>query len=348
MPKSDEFSLIRLWNAGRQSPEHLAELGVVAGIGDDAAVVTSPDGHEWLLAMDTMVEEIHFRPESMGDADIGYKALAANVSDIAAMGGIPRYALVSVSVPPSWEADRINAVFDGLYACADEYDVAIVGGDTTASMQHLVIAVALAGTVPAGQAVRRSGAKPGDFVFVTGPVGLSAGGLYGLLNYGRADCRGRRPVLPPPERLVQAHRRPRPSVRAGRLLAERGWATSLNDISDGLASECQEIAEASGLQVVLREAALPLSGELAAYASDCGTDPLEWMLYGGEDYVLVGTAAPDRETEIREAFRAEGLPFFVVGHTEAGTPAVELLTPGGQRKRLEKRGYNHFRKGSRP
>jgi thiamine-monophosphate kinase len=342
VPKSDEFSLIRLWNAGRQSPERLAALGVVAGIGDDAAIVTSPNGHQWLLAMDTMAENIHFRPETMGDADIGYKALAANISDIAAMGGIPRYALVSVSVPPSWDPQRITAVFDGLYACAEQYDVAIVGGDTTSAEQHMVLAVALAGTVPAGQAVRRSGAQAGDFVFVTGPVGLSAGGLFGLLNHGRSR---NRTVPPPPERLVRAHQRPRPSVEAGRLLAERGWATSLNDISDGLASECWEIAEASGLRVVLREAALPLSGELASYASDCMLDPLEWMLYGGEDYVLLGTAAQENEPVIKEAFRSRGLPFFVVGHTEDGPPSVELITPVGRRKKLEKRGYNHFMKG---
>jgi len=344
VPKADEFALIRLWNEGRKSSGRLAALGVVAGIGDDAAVVEAPEGHQWLLAMDTMTEGVHFLPETMGDADIGYKALAANVSDIAAMGGIPRYALVSVSVPPSWEPERITAVYDGLYACAEQYDVAVVGGDTTASLRHLVVAVALAGTVPAGQAVLRSGARPGDFVFVTGPVGLSAGGLYGLLGQSRS---GGRPVPPPPDRLVRAHQRPAPSVRAGRLLAERGWATSLNDVSDGLASECWEIAEASGLKVVLREAALPLSGELASYASACGIDPLEWMLYGGEDFVLVGTAGSGREAEIREAFRAEGLPFFVIGHTEAGTPSAELMDPGGNRKRLEKRGYNHFRKGSR-
>ncbi len=344
MPTPDEFALIRLWNAGRQSPERLSDLGVAEGIGDDAAIVASPDGHEWLLAMDTMVEEIHFRPETMEDADIGYKALAANVSDIAAMGGIPRYALVSVSVPQAWGPERMKAVFDGLYACAEQYDIAVVGGDTTSSPKHLVLAVALAGTVEAGRAIKRSGARSDEIVFVTGPVGLSAGGLHGMLA-PVAGSRNNRPPRRPPQRLIRAHRRPRPSVRAGRLLAERGWASSLNDVSDGLASEAWEIAEASGIRIVLREAALPLSGELASYASDCGVNPAEWMLYGGEDYVLLGTAAKASETAVKEAFRAEGLPFFVIGHTEEGPPSVELLTEGGLRRALHKRGYNHFTKG---
>lgn len=342
MPSPDEFALIRRWTGSRQSAARLASAGVVAGIGDDAAVVAGAAGRDWLLAMDTMVEEIHFLPNTMEDEDVGYKALAANVSDIAAMGGEPRHALVSVSVPPTWGTERMQRLYDGLYACAERYGVTIVGGDTTASPRHLVVAVTLTGTVETGRALMRSGAAPGDIVFLTGPVGLSAGGLHGMLAAGEGGKRG---APRPPERLVRAHRRPAPSVRAGRLLVERGWGTSLNDVSDGLASEAWEIAEASGVRVALREAALPLSGELASYASDCAVDPLEWMLYGGEDYVLLGTAARSNEVEMRQAFREEGIPLFVVGETESGPPGVDLLAGGGKRRELAKRGYNHFAKG---
>lgn len=340
MSPPDEFELIRAWTGNRQSSAWLEAAGVAAGIGDDAAVVVTQPGRDLLLAMDTMVEETHFLPETMNDADIGYKALAANVSDIAAMGGTPAFALVSVSVPPAWEPPRMKAFYDGLYECAAQYGVAVVGGDTTVSPRHFVAAVTLAGTVETGRAIRRNGAKPGQFAFLTGTVGLSAGGLYGMLPASRAAN-----VPAPPDRLVRAHRRPVPSVRAGRLLVERGWGQSLNDVSDGLASEAWEIAEASGVRLVLRENALPLSGELASYASECGKSALDWMLYGGEDYVLLGTADKRHEADMREAYRAEGIPFFVIGETEEGAPDVTLIQGDGKRKRVEKRGYNHFAKG---
>jgi thiamine-monophosphate kinase len=336
---SDEFALIRGWTANRQPSDLLSRTGVLAGIGDDAAVVASPAGRDLLLAMDTMVEEIHFLPETMGDADVGFKSLAANVSDIAAMGGEPLHALVSVSVPPSWGPKRMQRLYDGLYACAEIYGVAVVGGDTTSSKTHLVVTVALTGSSLSGKALKRSGAEPDQLVFVTGPTGLSAGGLYGLLP--RA---GLSPVPAPPERLVRAHRRPSPSVKAGRLLADNSWGTSLNDVSDGLASEAWEIAEASGLRLVLQETALPLSGELAAYAAVCGKNPLDWVLYGGEDYVLLGTASRFDESAMKGAFREEGIPFFVIGETEAGEAGVWLET-AGKRKPLVKGGYNHFVKG---
>jgi len=338
VPTLDEFGLIRAWTEGRQAEPFLASAGVKIGIGDDAAVVAADTGTEWLLAVDTMVEEIHFKPETMEDADIGYKALAANVSDIAAMGGVPKHALVSVSVPPDWDAGRMERLYEGLYACAEQYGIAVVGGDTTSSPKHLVVAVTVIGCVEAGAAIRRSGARPGQLVFLTGPTGLSAGGLHGMLGQSKD---ARMPV--PSKRLIDAHRRPQPSVKAGRLL--QGFASSLNDVSDGLASEAWEIAEASGARLVLRETELPISGELAGYAGLCGASTLDWILYGGEDYVLLGTADREHEAAVRRKFREQQLPFFVIGMVEEGAPGVELETANGKRKPLLKRGYNHFAKG---
>nr|WP_027087634.1 thiamine-phosphate kinase [Cohnella panacarvi] len=342
MPPFDEFGLIRAWTEGRQAEPFLASAGVTVGIGDDAAVVAADTGTDWLLAVDTMVEQIHFKPDTMEDADIGYKALAANVSDIAAMGGVPKHALISVSVPPGWDAGRMERLYEGLYACADQYGIAVVGGDTTSSPGHLVVAVTLIGCVETGTAIRRSGARPGQFVFLTGPTGLSAGGLHGMLAQGDA-AKGSARVPVPPKRLTDAHRRPQPSVKAGRLL--QGFASSLNDVSDGLASEAWEIADASGARLVLRETELPISGELAGYAGRCGCSALDWILYGGEDYVLLGTADLEHEAELRRKFREERLPFFVIGFVEEGASGVELEMSNGKRKPLLKRGYNHFAKG---
>lgn len=351
----DEFARIGYWTENRQTAALLAEQGVVLGIGDDAAVVgTPPDeacGAEWLLAVDTMVETVHFNDATMAEEDVGWKALAANVSDIAAMGGKPRHALVSVSAPRSWGPERLRRLYDGLYACAASYGVAIVGGDTTSSPLHLVVAVTVTGTVAAGKAVRRSGAKPGDAVFVTGAAGMSAAGLHFLsAAAASAAARGAAGAEPRPvplsaaeaagaAALVLAHRRPAPSVRAAALLAARGTLTSLNDVSDGLASEAWEIAQASGVKIALRESLLPRNGSMTAYAHRCGVDPLDWILYGGEDYVLLGTIAAEDAAAAKAELAAAGLPMYLVGEAEAGPAAVELVRdqaagyggPGGTR-----------------
>lgn len=363
----DEFERIQHWTAAGQSAEWQRQRGVIAGIGDDAAVVDPVAAKDdvvepkrLLLAVDTMVETVHFNDTTMRDEDVGYKALAANISDIAAMGGVPLHALVSVSVPPSYNSERMRRLYEGLYACAERYGVAIVGGDTTSSPMHLVVAVTVIGTVEAGLELMRTGAKPGDAVFVTGAVGMAAAGLHVLLAQGakaehavelfeaRDGEEGAR--LAP---LIQAHQRPTPSVRAGRLLLKRGTCNALNDVSDGLASEAWEIAEASGLKMILNEHLLPKSGSMSAYAAKVGIDPLEWMLGGGEDYVLLGTMAAADAEAMRLVFRQEGLPFFIIGETEAGKPDVELirfndtqLNNGKQqekRVKVEKRGYNHFK-----
>ncbi|GGD94623.1 thiamine-phosphate kinase [Paenibacillus nasutitermitis] len=355
----DEFGSIRHWTNGRQSGELLHGQGVVLGIGDDAAVVEAPPGIsgalQWVLAVDTMVESVHFNEATMAEADVGWKALAANVSDIAAMGGEPRHALVSVSAPGAWGPARIRRLYDGLYACADHYGVAIIGGDTTSSPAQLVVAVTVVGTVEAGKAIRRSGAQPGDAVFVTGPVGMAAAGLHYLLA---AAALGGGQFVPPADAaaagtaaLVQAHRRPAPSVRAARMLAARGTVTSLNDISDGLSSEAWEIADASGVRLLLRESQLPVSGSMAVYARSKGINPLEWMLGGGEDYVLLGTMAASDAKAAKAALMEAGLPMYLIGEVEAGPAGVDMIAEdrhsghrAEQEKRIpiQKKGYNHF------
>lgn len=347
----DEFANIRHWTANRQTASWQQARGVALGIGDDAAALSfdsAEDGiigeKRLLLAMDTMVETVHFSERTMSDEDVGYKALAANISDIAAMGGVPLHAVVSVSVPKAYGIERMKRVYDGLYRCAERYGIAIVGGDTTASPAHMVISVALTGAVEAGLELRRSGAKPGEAVIVTGPVGMSAAGLHLLLN---ADYNREMPQSMGQHKygvLFAAHQRPSPSVLAGRLLLRSG-CRSLNDVSDGLSSEAWELAEASGLRIVLDERLLPKSGTMSAYAASVGVSPLEWMLYGGEDYVLTGTVSLESVDSLKAEFHRHGLPFYVIGGTEEGPPGVELIpisAAGGSRVKVAKKGYNHF------
>ncbi|WP_068777524.1 thiamine-phosphate kinase [Paenibacillus sp. FJAT-26967] len=339
--EQDEFSLIRLLTAGRESEEELRTRGVVTGIGDDAAVAALSPGMQLVATCDTMTEGIHFLPVTMRDEDIGFKAMASNISDIAAMGARPRYALIALSVPPDADVEQIRRIYDGLYECAALYGVTVIGGDTTSTRSGIVLTVTVLGEVAAGEALLRSGAKPGDAVFVTGPLGGSAAGLAWLLRRGvKAAQWG---ALPAAEaELVRAHTRPLPQVAAGELLQRTGLCRALNDISDGLASEAGEIAEASGVGLLIAEELLPLAAGLAACAEELAADPLEWVLYGGEDYQLLGTAQEADMAVLREVFAQDGLSLYVIGRVTDADGGVRLQRPDGTVQPLPKRGYNHF------
>lgn len=339
----DEFALIDLLNRRRQSASWQREHGVDVGIGDDAAVVGQSPGYSLVMSCDTMVEGIHFTDWSMTDEDIGYKAMATNISDLAAMGAIPRYALIALSVPEGMDEARLQRIYAGLYECADAYEVAVIGGDTTASRQGIVITVTITGEIEAGRALLRSSAKTGDAVFVTGALGASAAGLALLrLAAEGADVAARLGDEEAMRALTRAHRRPAPQVAAGRLLVSTGRGRALNDISDGLASEAAEIAASSGIGLVIEEAQLPLPQGMAAAAEAAGSTPLNWVLYGGEDYQLLGTAAKERIPELQAAFQRSGLQLHVIGYATDAFMGVRLRRADGTWEPLEKRGYNHF------
>jgi thiamine-monophosphate kinase len=256
----DEFARIRHWTRGRQRPEWLRSRGVVVGIGDDAAVLEpdadgSGDVRHLVWTVDTMVEDVHFNASTMDAPDIGWKALASNVSDIAAMGGEPRHALVSVSMPRTCDPERIRRLYDGLYACADRYGIAVVGGDTTSSPERLVVTVALGGAVEAGKAVTRAGARPGDLVFLTGPVGLSAAGLHWLTD-AAGGYTGPVPIAAAEAAgtaaLVRAHRRPgEGGVSRGRTRASRdrrGRGRTARRLARARGRRAEAAARGAGLQ----------------------------------------------------------------------------------------------------
>lgn len=350
----DEFGLIRLLNEGRQSMAWLRGNGVDVGIGDDAAVVTAAAGMQMTMSCDTMVQDIHFKDETMADADVGFKAMAASISDMAAMGAMPRYALVSLVCPRTVGVERLKRLYAGLYECAGQYGVAVVGGDTTATTGGLVVSVTVIGEVEPGRALLRSAAKPGDAVFVTGALGLSAAGLHALLAGNAAE--------PACARLIAAHQRPLPQVEAGRLLLRSGLCHALNDISDGLASEAREIAEASRCRIVLREADMPVDADLRRYADSCGGSALDWILYGGEDYQLVGTLPQAHVEALSGMFRTAAMPFHIIGTVMAGAQdgdgdvarsrgecaeaalhPVAIARADGTMEAVTRSGYNHFR-----
>nr|WP_279538073.1 thiamine-phosphate kinase [Paenibacillus turpanensis] len=332
--------MIRLMTG--QKGTKVSRPDIVVGIGDDAAVVEPGKDKQLVLSCDTMTDVVHFNETTMADADIGWKALASNVSDMAAMGAEPRWALVAISAPKgAGTAERLVELYRGLYACAEAYGVEVIGGDTTSSAGGLTVTVTIVGEVERGRALLRSSAKPGDAVFVTGPLGGSAAGLHALMSGAAASAaeRGERGAALGP--LLRAHRRPRPRVDAGRLLAASGFGVALNDVSDGLASEAWELAEASGVRLVLEAGAVPVLPEAAVYAAEAGADALAWALYGGEDYELVGTVRAGEVDALAARFAAAGLELFFVGRVEPGEGVV-LRGADGTEQRLDKRGYNHF------
>lgn len=308
---------------------------VVVGIGDDAAVVQYEAERQVVMTTDMLVEGVHFRRDTIDDRSLGYKSLAVSISDIAAMGGRPKHAVLSLALPIDLEVERLEELYNGVQEICSQYGTAVVGGDVVKTPGPFVISVTAVGEVEAGRALLRSGARPGDLVYLTGTVGGSAAGLD-LIESGNSRSLAPEAVAD----LLRFHQRPAPQVEAGRILVATGGCTSANDVSDGVASELHEIAKMSGVQLVIEADAIPLHASVRHYAAASGKDPLQWALFGGEDYRLIGTLDPSRLVEVEAAFAKAGLPLVVIGRAEAGQGVV--LLRDGARHELRPRGFNHF------
>lgn len=310
--------------------------GVEVPVGDDAAVADA-GRHQLVLTADMLLEGTHFDLGTTSAHDLGHKALSVNVSDIAAMGGSPRYALVSIAVPGEVEAPWVIELFGGLREAADEYAMAIVGGDTNRADRH-VISVAAVGAVAKGRAVTRSGARLGDLLVVTGILGAAAGGLR-LTKESPQAVRGALGSEWARE-LLQAHLRPVARVGEGETLAQAG-ATAMIDVSDGLALDLSRLCAQSevGARVDLEE--LPVAPALRELSGELVLDPLDLALHGGDDYELLATLPREAVDATREKLIDRfGTQLSVIGEiTEEGLEAVH---PDGTREPLEPRGWDHF------
>lgn len=313
---------------------HLPEPGDVlrpiVGVGDDAAVVRC-DG-PLVLATDMLVEGRHFRLEMIEAADLAYKALASNVSDLAAMGAIPSHALLSLALPDRVDLPWFDRFAEGLAEACSALGVAIVGGDTTGG-DVLVMSVALTGSLPVGRAVLRCGAHPGDLVCVTGTLGGSAAGLRLLLGRHAGGVGFEAHSQP----LMRVHNRPHPRVCEG-LAAARAGASAMIDISDGLLADLGHIAEASGVAIDVDSALVPVNPHIPPVAEALGLDALECALTGGEDYELAITIASDRLPRLRELIEAGGTPLTVIGAVCEGCGVTVAGEP-----HVGSAGWDHFR-----
>ncbi len=307
---------------------------VVAGIGDDCAVIDLGQGEAWLWTVDTLVEGVHFELSYMSPAQLGRKALAVNLSDIAAMGGEARYVLLSLGWPPERELAGAVALGEGLAQAGRDYGVSVIGGDTVASPGGVAVTITVLGRAPAVEIIRRGGAQVGDLIYVTGRLGEAAAGL--AILQGRADIPAE---LAAP--LLKAHLEPQPRLTAGRLLAQKRLATALIDLSDGVASDLRHLCRASGVGAVLRLEWIPISPGVVEVAKAINRDSLELALRGGEDYELMFTSAPKLRQPLLQAFAKIGIPPPIqIGEIIPGGDIL-VMTPAGEKKDLGV-GYDHF------
>jgi thiamine-monophosphate kinase len=311
--------------------------GVRLGPGDDAALVEVGDRLA-ILTVDMLVEGVDFELGTAAARDIGYKAVNASVSDVAAMGGSPRFCLVALGLPRSVERGWVVELHGGMREAAGEHAVAIVGGDLSRA-DRVVLAVTITGEAPAGGAVLRSGAKPGDRVVVTGSLGAAAGGLR-LLEAGpeavaaaRADGWGRD--------LLEAQFRPVARVGEGQSLARAG-ATAMIDVSDGLSLDLWRLCRASGVGAAVTLSRVPLAPALGPLSRVVEVDPLALAVGGGEDFELVATLPPGAvEAAARSLAERFGTQLTDIGEVRKGTGLVSVSEDGTERP-MEPEGWDHL------
>ena len=308
---------------------------VPLGIGDDAALIKTTAGRDLIVCCDLMVEGVHFRPAWTPPRLLGRKALAVNLSDVAAMGGAPKFAMISIALPKWCSSDFVDELFEGMLELASVTDVSIIGGDTSSSLDSLFMDVSLIGECLSGKAVSRRGAKVGDRIYVSGALGGSALGLSLLergfrldQSYGSGDA----------SRLaVLKFLSPEPRSQLGRAIGEAGLASAMIDVSDGLSTDLWHILDESSVGAVIDADAIPIAECVTAIASEAANiDPLTLALNGGEEYELLFTAAPSRATALVGLSDALGIRINEIGEIVsdkglrlARNGALESLSPAG-------------------
>lgn len=311
----------------------IRDRDVIRGIGDDCCVFKTSGELATLMTTDMLVEKIHFLLNAIPPYQLGRKALAVNISDIAAMGGIPKEAVISIAIPDTVELVFLDTLYDGMKSMAKEFEVNLLGGDTTLSPEHLVINIALVGEAHEEEILYRSGSKVGDVIFLTGQVGSSAAGLDIILT-GRSFGRG--------DELVDAHHDPHPHAKAGRIIASTRVANCLIDVSDGVAADLGHICTESKLGAIIEEEMIPTTELFRAYCDSFDKDFRHLSLHVGEDYVLLGTVPEKSAGHLQEVLQSEGCEFYPIGNTvaEAG---LRLRGRDGYSEVVGESGWDHFK-----
>jgi thiamine-monophosphate kinase len=325
---------------------------VLLGPGDDAAIVARVRNEQLVVTTDSLVEEVHFSRTTFSPTDIGHKAMAANLSDLAAMGATPRWALVSLVLPGSLPVADVEQIMDGAGALAAAHGVSVIGGNIARTAGPLVVDMTLGGDVHPRKVLMRSGAKAGDAIYVSGTIGGAAAGLE-MLSGGSAEIRREaepnsagRPTTRAPGVCIARQRRPEPRVRLGIALARGRAARAAMDLSDGLADAVRQVAAASGCGARLEAAALPIEPDAATWWTSRGVDPIRAAIAGGEEYELLFAVAPRSEGRLRSVRRHVSEPAL----TKIGVftkDAGQLLVDRDGSEESLPQGFEHFAHANR-
>ncbi len=342
MPSEFDFIKQIQQKAAAQSAADL-----VLGIGDDAAVWREQSGRESLVTVDLLVEDVDFKLEYVPPRWLGHKALAVSLSDIAAMGGTPKFSLLTLAIPrpiadcglriADWEQ-----FFEGYFELAAKYGVALIGGDISSTPDRLTIDSMVIGHCQAGKAIRRDGAKVGDGIYVSGSVGASAAGLKLLLGGERVEESSSEEQLK--QSAIRTHLKPEPRVEFGRRLGELGLANSMIDVSDGLAQDLAHICEASGVGALIDIDfdAMPIAEEVRLVTATAD-EAFEFAVNGGEDFELLFTADRSREAELTALAEECQLRLTRIGEvTESFHSVAVQIRRGNEVSPLSIHGYDHF------
>ncbi|WP_058306288.1 thiamine-phosphate kinase [Gracilibacillus massiliensis] len=314
-------------------PKYYQQPTTIKGIGDDAAILRHTN-EDIITTVDTMVEDVHFSTSTTEPFHIGYRALAANISDIAAMGGKPTSYLVSIVIPKNWSQESLQQIYNGMNQLAKRYRMDLIGGDTVSGKQ-LSLSITVIGTVNSKKVRYRSSALEDDIVFVTGSLGDSACGLHILLNSGES-------ARDKYQYFIDRHRMPEPRVNFINECTTIDRIT-LNDVSDGIANELNEIAEASHKTIVIDYDKVPSHPLLKNFSEELQYD---WKLSGGEDFELLGTVSSHNWEQLKTSAVKTGTPITKIGMVkgQANQNSLVWLLHNDQLKRLKKSGYTHLRR----
>jgi thiamine-monophosphate kinase len=308
--------------------------GVVAGIGDDAAVLRSPRGEDLVVTVDAMVEGRHFKRGWLTWTDIGWRLAAINLSDIAAMGALPRFALVSLAVPENVPAVAVRQIERGVSRHLAKHGAVVVGGNLSSTRGPLVCDLTLIGSCRRGSAWMRS-ARPGDAIVVAGELGAAAAGASLL----RSRRRG-----PGSRGLVQAYARPVPRLDVVAALRSVRSVNGAIDVSDGLSSDLIHMCDAGGVGCDVAGPALPIAPSVAAFCRRRGIDPVRWTMDAGEDYALVLAVAPKRVQDVCRRIQRAGVRASMVGRFTRRRGVYRLMDAQGRSLRFRPGGWDHFRR----
>lgn len=311
---------------------------VPVGIGDDAAVINTGGAMDMIACSDLMVEGVHFRREWDAPGLIGHKALAVTLSDVAAMGGIAKFAMISIALPRDLSSGFIEQIFQGVFNLADSCGVSIIGGDTSSSPGSLFIDTSVIGECATGRAITRRGARIGDSIYVTGTLGASALGLL-LLEQGirLEDC----DKDPARQRALMKQLAPEPRLNVGRAIAEMNLATAMIDISDGLSTDLWHILDESGCGAIIHASEIPIDESVRSFSAKAAEkDPLYLALDGGEEYELLFTARREDQNRVAALSRSLGIAVTVIGEIVADNGLQ--LERNGVLEPLKASGYEHM------